>query len=274
MRKQEDEKSREKQKKPGNLKDEKVDVPRPGKEEKKSETKKAKVAKKKEPKKKKGCFNCRNCGCSCLVVLAILLSIPLYVLAASGAMNIPLLSPLVYSSDPQPREQVKAANVSDSMIGEKIKEAVKNNSQTISLTEEEVTGLLKEQSGVSKINVSISEEDIEFYGSLENDSYDVILTIQQVPQIKEGELDVDFNKVKVGHLGLPLIIVDPIVGGGLKEYQKKASETLKNIEKIELKNDKVLITADWQKMAEEQMKEQMKEKQPSQEEVPQKIQEL
>lgn len=267
----------EKQKKPGNLKDEKVDIPRPGKKDQKEKTTKTKPSKEDgKGKKKKGCFNCRNCGCSCLAVLLIVILVPLYAVAASGAVNIPLLTPLVYGDDPLPREEVKAADISEDVIGKKIEKAVKNNSKTISLSEEELTGFLKSQGAFPNVNISITEENLEFYGNVQNGPYDVILTTQQTPTIENGQLDVDFDKVRIGKLNLPLLIVNPIAQNALSKYQDQLGQQLKNIEKIELEKDKALITANWQKMAKEQLEKEQKDKQPppTEKEVPQKIQGL
>jgi len=203
----------------------------------------------KEPGKKK---KSKWCCWGCLIFLLLAVLLPGYVAVASGMVRIPLLTPLIYGKGPEPKRIVEPAQTGIKAVAEKMAKAAKTGQNQVTLTEGELTALLREDNQQFRdANLTIDPDEIEVFGYLDQGGYQTGLTIGFVPRITGGKIDFRFKRVKLGKLPIPIWGINFISKKIIAGEQEAINERMADISKIELGSGELKIEGDIKKMMEE-----------------------
>ncbi len=214
----------------------KTKVPRPGQT-------------RREPAKKKS----KCCCWSCLTIVIILILFPIYAATTAGIIKPPILYPLIYGNGPEPKRTVEPAKVGTETVFEKMAEAAKSGLNHVTITEEELTALLKQDNYQLKdANLAIDPDEIEAFGYLEEGNYNTHLTVGFVPEITDGQLDFKFKRVKMGKMPIPVWGINFAAQRIIEKQQEAINKTVKYIDEIKLEKGKIRIKGNIRKMLEQQ----------------------
>ncbi len=213
--------------------------------------------------KKRSCFDCWSCCSFLLLVLLALVIFVFIILAKTGFFQIPFFTDIFYKS-PQPvyvvqapffneDEKQKLAESFEQRIVEqafsqvdpdKLKEGLISEDQRINLDlnifESEITLLfrtgltqgLEQEYKFEGSQVAITPSELEFFTHVLKPK-DVYLTLGLKPTIKDGELNLELTKIKIGNLALPSALANVVVEYYLGNKIKEVSKSLFPFTKIE-----------------------------------------
>ncbi len=209
-------------------------------------------------KKKRGKFF----GCCFLkfFIIVLILAASIALLAKTGLFDIPVFSKIFYQA-PAPEREV-AANTAEeksfeNLLAQKLDQELRSGKNlaaggeipvTLEFTEEELTGFLKtaetgEDYPFTEAQISITPQAIEIFGQLKEFNQ-TFLTVALRPEIKNGELEIIFQKIRIGNLSLPPAIgnflTDKLLKDQLDSVKKLISEN-GNLENIELTEGKIIF---------------------------------
>ena len=166
-----------------------------------------------ESKKRRGCalFSCGGClSVLVLLILAVVVT-GASAVAASGALEIPVLSTLFYKSDPLPKRSVEPDRTA------KLETLLSSVSKTgsLALTESQITALLQQPSTSGQLilkqgQLAINTAEAELYGQIIPPMVDhpVIVRAYLAPS---GSGQVQLTKLVVGYIAVPLRFARTVV---------------------------------------------------------------
>lgn len=203
----------------------------------------------KKPVKQKKKSRFKFCCFSCLIVFIIGLLLALYVISASGLVNVPGLSSLVFTNEPEPTREVEPETKIEQVMEEKIYNSIVGGSNRLALTEQELTGLLAQDKNMEKANIAIEDEQIEIFAKVNQKGFDnLYITLVISPEIKENQLKLGIKKTKIGKLPLPAFIANYIVNLVLANYQVASHSSFQYIDQLSLVDHNLVIKGDLEKL--------------------------
>ena len=205
---------------------------------------------KKQPPRKKGCFKKFCCGC--LVVLAIMIILPTYAVTAAGVVKIPILTPLIYGDGPSPTREVRPAKASLKTVSKRLDDAAKADKDQLTVTEEELTALLRKDEQLKDLNLAIDPDGIEIFTYLDSGPTSTHMTVGFQPEIEDGLLDIKFKRFRLGKLTIPVWGLNYAAREAVEQEQQALQQAIKGIEKIELSQGELTITGNLKKMLNQQ----------------------
>jgi len=197
------------------------------------------------PRKKiRGCF---SCGVIFAVVMIVIFFWGLWVVAATGLVEIPLMTRFAFTS-PQPSHTVEIVSTSPeswiergvlNQVMDKLTSSIEPFNSEISLTVPEgiLTNLLRSSSVlIEDENVAIApgegqvavvDEELEIFVPIKNT--ETAITLALVPSIENDELDLSVESLYIGSLHIPNFIVKYLVNSALELGTDKISESIDNL---------------------------------------------
>lgn len=201
------------------------------------------------------------CLLGLLVVIFILVSAAVG-LAKTGLIDVPVFSKIFYKV-PVPQKVVTATPEEITNFNEgatkKLEDEVKPRISpgvagqkievSLEFTEKELTAFLRglEMNGESPISnsqISITPENLEIFGEI-NKPNKTYLTIRLKPEIKNGNIKITIQKIKIGTLPIPAIFGNFLVDKFLSDQLLKAEEAISKVgklENIDLDEGKITLT--------------------------------
>jgi hypothetical protein len=185
-----------------------------------------------------------------LIILILAAIIGAAALAKTGLVSVPVFSDLFYRL-PLPERQIDFSNQTNFKAeGFSMTAGAGKNEIIISLTEKELTFLLRQSlaSGSNAIfapnlQAAITNGQVELYGLLQK-PLSANLTVNIQPFLTNGRLDYKITEFKVGDLSLPLVIVDNLVnwtfGGKINQFIGSIAENYR-FNRLDLTDGKVTI---------------------------------
>ncbi len=180
-----------------------------------------KLKKKLKRKQSKKIFNCGSCFLLFIIVVFVLVGFLAYFLAKSGLKQIPFLSERFYQ-EPAPSYLVKTDNLTDQDkdVFAEFKAAVAQQAISqqamgsfdinLEISQEQLTALLRDEiknnevlaGRIDYIQLAILPDSLELFARAKEHSK-LIITLNFLPEVKNGKLNLKVINFKVGDLKLP-----------------------------------------------------------------------
>jgi hypothetical protein len=173
--------------------------------------------------------NVIGCG-GCALVIAVLLAIPTYFVAATlartGFYEVPFLSQRLYKPS-SPMRQVNAlvgSNAKTALIAASAKSKFdpRTNLLTLALTETDLTTMAQETVRSAKpedlpipirhLQVALDERTIEVFALSPQGSRDATVRVRFLPLVRSGGVSFEVQEVRIGDLELPKSVAQFFVG--------------------------------------------------------------
>ena len=195
-------------------------------------------------KKTRGCF---SCGVIFAVVMIVIFFWGLWVVAATGLVEIPLMTRFAFTP-PQPSHTVEIVSASPeawierevlNQVSYRLTSSIKPFDSEVSLTVPEgiLTNLLRSSSVlIEDENVAIApgegqvavvDEELEIFVPIKNT--ETAITLALVPSIENDELSILVESLYIGSLHIPKFIVKYLVNSALELGTDKISESIDNL---------------------------------------------
>lgn len=199
---------------------------------------------------KKGCFSFRNC---CLSLVALFLVVILFIsftIAASGLVQIPLLTKLLYK-DPTPTRYV-SHNLAKADVQKKVQDIIdygEKDNLEIELSEQEMTALVQ-GSGFNQNSTKVENGQIviepgylEYFGQIPttgNNQPAFLVRFQ--PQFVAGKMKPKVIYFKIGRVIVPNFLINLMMGNLGSEFASYfSSPNDLNINAVTLGQGKMII---------------------------------
>ncbi|MFH1430720.1 MAG: hypothetical protein ABIG71_04360 [Candidatus Uhrbacteria bacterium] len=169
-----------------------------------------------------------QCGGCCTVYLVILLAIcacGTYLVARTGLVTIPVLSDSVQHQRTPLRVVTPVAMNIEQRVGGALAGLLRGDpSAPIAFSEAELTSLLRailtdretDVLTATSAQVVVTQDALELFAWVPGSGDGTTVRVRGVPQVTDdGKLDVVFDEVAIGNLGLPSVIATPILRSAL-----------------------------------------------------------
>lgn len=188
----------------------------------------AKLKKQVKRKQSKKLLSCTSCLFLLIIMLLIFSSFVGYLTAKSGLQQIPLFTDWFYN-EPQPSSVVKEINFSEdqfsNLLQQKVQEKLLAENRTenldiiFELNEQQLTALLKNKikqnpedySRIDDLQIAVLDNYLELFLQF-NQPENLIITMDMVPKIKDGSLELDISRLKIGDLNMPGFVGNMFLG--------------------------------------------------------------
>lgn len=199
-------------------------------------------------KKRHGCFSCGGCISLFFLIALLLVLGAASLVAASGIASVPVLSSILYKTDPLPTRVVEASAATDigALIESKLKAAA---GDAFEVSESELTAALREPTASGKVElkrgqVAISSEKAEIYGQVSPGEYGqpVVLRAELSPA---ADNQLELTRVRIGYVDIPIKIAR-YLGGVIvgQDIGSTAALSRYGVTELTLSAGSVLITID------------------------------
>ena len=211
-------------------------------------------------KQSKKIFNCGTCLMLFLLIILGLVVMVSYVLAKSGLKTLPVFTDYFYK-EPQPTYLVKSTILDQTVLVNRLITAVKSESMkqkktenfvvNLELSDEEITALLrdktaKEQGFSERIDywqIAVLPENLQIFFKFQKPR-NLIITLNVIPEIKNGRLNLSVRRFALGQLNLPRFVgtfmIENIGENMINKYLTSLVDIGK-IEEISMDNKKIKL---------------------------------
>lgn len=196
-----------------------------------------------------------------LTTILVLLSLVLIVLAKTGLVQIPFFSKFFFKKSIPQRivtvTQDEIANF-EANFTEKLKQQVMLKVQpgitgqkvevNLELTENDLTAFIKNLEMNNKLplknsQASVTPEAIEIFGEIiEPQETSLIIAIK--PELQDNNLKINFKKIKLGNLSIPIYFGSSLMNKFLTQQLREIEEAISRVGKLEnisLTNKKIIL---------------------------------
>lgn len=178
-------------------------------------------------------FLLRGFGC-CGLYVAALISVPVllaYLIARTGLVEVPVLSARVASERTATRTVTAQTVDASRLLTEKFRTLLARgalpDAATITLTEQELTGLLRAMVASDPrvpaitrdtAQVVVTANGAEIFARMSGyGGRETTVLLRGVPEVKDGKLAVAFTTVAIGNLGIPRVAADALTRSFLSQ---------------------------------------------------------
>ena len=173
-------------------------------------------------KQNKKILTCGSCFLVILIIILVLLALIAYALAQSGLVNVPFFTEKFYQ-EPKPSCLVKTEGLTETEVFDQIQKVIVTQAATqkktadfevvIDLSEGQLTTLIREEvrknsdldKKIDYLQMAILSDNIELFLKTK-EPQNVRLTLAFKPSVKNGKVNLETKKVKIGNLSLPKFV--------------------------------------------------------------------